>query len=283
MIASAVQRLGGFRSLEVGYMEFSRPTIEEAVEKLKAGGYEKIVFVNTPGLMMRSSHSLYDVPGILSGIVSKHADIELIYARPGVDFSLLSDVFVKRINHVLGRQYPSAQREPQRAVPGYGVVLVAHGDIPLEHLQSGKSMMDGAEGHIEAWSEMVRGWPRTESNDPLYFDTLRLEKLIREKGGYENLEVGNLEFSSPSLLECVDKVAGRGARKIHFLGGTGFMDRSSHTLIDIPAAIDKLRRQRPGIEMTYACPDIGLVCDDLAYMIARKANEAMITGEVRIK
>jgi sirohydrochlorin ferrochelatase len=268
--------------LEVGYMEFSRPTIEEAVEKLKARGYEKIVFVNTPGLMMRSSHSLYDVPGILRGIAAKYADTRLFYARPGIDFGLMSDVFVKRINHVLGRQYPSVHHEPQQATEGFGVVLIAHGDIPLEHLQSGKNMMGNAEEHIEAWSEMVRGWPRTESNDPLYFDTLRLEKLIREKGGYDNIEVGNLEFSSPSLLECVDKVMNRGAKKICFIGGTGFMDRSSHTLIDIPGAVEKLRRMRPGVEMSYIYPDIGLICEDLAQMIVKKANEAMISGEVRI-
>ena len=42
---------------ELGYLDFARPTIAEAVHALAGRGHRNIVVVCTPGLMMRSSHS----------------------------------------------------------------------------------------------------------------------------------------------------------------------------------------------------------------------------------
>jgi len=58
-------------------------------------------------------------------------------------------------------------------------------------------------------------------------------------------------------------------------GGTGFFDRSSHTLIDIPEAIERLKGRHPAIEITYVYPDIGLVKDDLARAIVFKIERAI--------
>ncbi len=41
LISSAVKRAGGFSHFEMGYMEFSSPTIEEAVQKLASRGLKR--------------------------------------------------------------------------------------------------------------------------------------------------------------------------------------------------------------------------------------------------
>jgi sirohydrochlorin cobaltochelatase len=275
-IMSSFRRIGGYRHLELGYMEFAKPTVEEAVQKLEQQGVKRIVFVNAPGIMMRSSHSLIDVPHILSEIKKGHPDLKMVYAPPGIDFDQMADVFIKRMDDALGKRVDNKKIPSGNFNEDWGVVLIAHGDVPLDYLQN--SRMGITEKHIEKWSDMVRNWPRNEENDPLYFDTLKLEERIREKVAYE-VEVGNLEFSSPTLQEALDKLTERGVEKVYFMGGTGFVDRSSHTLADIPAAIAKLKEDNPDVEIEYIYPNIDLVCDDLTLMLVEKVNQAIKNGD----
>jgi sirohydrochlorin ferrochelatase len=125
----------------------------------------------------------------------------------------------------------------------------------------------------------VRDWPRTEANDPNYYDTLVLKTKLLEMFWPMPLEIGYMEFARPSIDESFDRLSSAGVKKVIVLGGTGFFDRSSHTLIDIPEAIDRLKKRRPDVEITYAYPDIGLVKDDLTRAIVFKIERAL-GGEV---
>ncbi|MGZ4893169.1 MAG: sirohydrochlorin chelatase [Halobacteriota archaeon] len=272
-VLRSFRRIGGYRHLEIGYMEFSKPTIEDAVQKLEKQGVKRVLFVNAPGIMMRSSHSLIDIPRILRGIKKGHSDLEMIYTPPGVIFDEMADVFIKRMDDALGKQVEHKEIPSGNFNEDWGVVLIAHGDVPIGYRQSSKKM-EMTEKHIDTWSDMVRDWPRNEENDPLYFDTLELEKHIKEKVGYE-IEIGNLEFSSPSLQEALNKLMDRGVEKVYFMGGTGFMDRSCHTLVDIPEALAKLKEDNPGVEIEYIHPNIDQVCDDLTLMLVEKVNQAI--------
>lgn len=273
-IKDSIQQCGDIKHLEVGYMEFSSPTIAEAIEKIANEGVKKIILVNSPGIFMRSSHSLLDIPPLIEQIQSTHPDLELIYAPPGGFLEEIADVIIKRINNALNKTCPECQIKNVRIPEEYGVVLIAHGDVPLSYLE--KKNMNMAEEHIEKWSEMVRKWPRDEKNDPLSHDTQILENYIKEKGGYNNFEIGNLEFATPTLEEALKKVLEQGADKIIFIGGTGFMDRSSHSLVDIPEAIQKLQKKYPSVEMIYQSPNIDLVCPELAQIITSKVEKMIL-------
>ena len=272
-IKDSIKKCGNIKHLEIGYLEFSSPTIEEAVEKLAGNGIKKMVLVNSPGIFMRSSHSILDVPALIDGIQAKHKDLKLNYAPPGGFLEEIADVIVKRIDNALNKPCEECQIKPMHIPEEYGVVLIAHGDVPLSYLE--KKNMNMAEQHIEKWSEMVRNWPRDEKNDPLLHDTLILEKHIKERSGYQNFEIGNMEFASPTLEEALEKVLNSGVEKVIFIGGTGFMDRSSHTLIDIPEAIDKLQKSHPNVKMSYIKPNIDIVCAELANMIVNKVKKAI--------
>lgn len=271
-IERAVGDLGGFKHLEVGYMEFASPTIEEAVEKLMDHGLNKIMVVNSPGLFMRSSHSLIDVPEILGEVKSKYPDLELTYAPPGGFLEEIADIMVKKIDTALGKPYPECEIRPEMPPGDYGVLIVAHGDVPLDYLD--KKNMENAEEHVEKWSEMVRNWPRDEENDPLLHDTHLLKEFIKEKGGYGNFEVGNLEFAPPTLEESLEKVLKRGAKRVLFVGGTGFMDRSSHSMVDIPEAVEKLQKIHPEVNMNYLEPDLDIICQDIAVLMVSKLKNS---------
>lgn len=278
-LADEVRRAGGIKHLEVAYLDFSRPTIEEAVQKLEDNGIKEIIFVNTPGLMMRSSHSLLDIPGNLKDIALRYKGLRFIYAKPGIISSDIPDALIKKINYGLGKPVAKKRVDCVKKYGDIGVILIAHGDVPHDFIRANKGIMKDSEEHVEKWSEMVRNWPRNEDNDPLLYDTMKLVKMIKERGGFDNLEVGNLEFASPSVKEAYEKVISRGAQKVIFLGGTGFFDRSSHTLIDIPETIEKLKMIRPDIELTYVYPDIDLVLGELVSAILAKIDDALRSGE----
>ena len=67
-------------------------------------------------------------------------------------------------------------------------------------------------------------------------------------------------------------------KRVIVAGGTGFFDRSSHTLIDIPEAIKHLRQRNPEMEVTYAYPDVDLVKDELARAIVYNVERASDPG-----
>lgn len=272
-LADAVRNAG--YDVELGYLDFARPTIAEAVKTLAGKGHRKIVVACTPGLMMRSSHSLIDVPNALKEIKSSRTELDIIYAKPGIQYELIARAMGKKINVALGQDSPGALTLSKAAHPGTAVVLVAHGDVPRDFNIKNMDVMKEAEEHSAKWSETVRNWPRTESNDPLYYDSLVLITKLREMFWPMPLEIGYMEFARPTIDESFDKLTSSGVKKVIVLGGTGFFDRSSHTLIDIPEAIDRLKKRRLDVEITYAYPDIGLVKDDLARAVVFKVERAL--------
>ena len=276
-IMGCFKRIGGYQHVELSYMEFVKPTIEEAVQKLEEQGVKRILFLNVLGIMMRSSHSLIDIPSILREIREGHPDLEMTYAPPGVDFDAIADVLIKRMDSALGKHVESKKIPSGTFRNDWGVVLIAHGDVPLEYHQRSKQMETTGK-HIDQWSNMVRNWPRNEENDPLHHDTIELEKHIKEKAGYE-IAIGNLQFSPPTLQEALDKLTARGVKKVYFMGGTSCMGRSSHTLVDIPKALAQLKEANPDVELEYIYPNIDQVCDDLSLMLVEKANRAIKDGE----
>jgi hypothetical protein len=218
----------------------------------------------------------------LGEVKSRYPDLELTYAPPGGFLEEIADVMVKKIDTALGKPCPECEIRPEMPQGDYGMLIIAHGDVPLDYLD--KKNMENAEEHVEKWSDMVRNWPRDEENDPLLHDTSLLEKFIGKKGGYDNFEVGNLEFASPTLEEALEKVLKRGVKWVLFVGGTGFMDRSSHSMVDLPEAIEKLQKIHPEVELIYAEPDLDLVCRDLVnLMVLKVKNSYLVNNDVIIK
>ncbi len=111
-------RVAGY-DVEIGYLDFALPTIAEAVAALKVRGHKKIIFANSPGLMMRSSHSLIDIPAVLETIRAKEPDLELIYAKPGGPLPLIARAIGKKINAALGESYVSVTACAERFPPGH--------------------------------------------------------------------------------------------------------------------------------------------------------------------
>ena len=276
-LASVLQTAG--YDVAIGYLDFALPTISNAAKALISKGHKKIVFACAPGLMMRSSHSLIDVPEVLRELKESNPGIEMIYARPGIPYELIVKAFLKKINVEMGIPAEREQLNLKANHPGTGVVLVAHGDVPHDFITKNIGVMQEAEKHAHHWSEMVKQWPRSEENDPNYYDTIVLKVKLRELFWPVPLEVGYMEFASPDIDEAFEKLLVTGPKKVIISGGTAFFGRSSHSLLDIPEAIDRLKARYPGVDIVYAHPDEGLVMGELAKAVSFKVEQAL-NGDV---
>lgn len=79
-----------------------------------------------------------------------------------------------------------------------------------------------------------------------------LARQVRRQRPGLAVEIGNLELAEPSLDTAFDRLTGGGAREITAVPLLLF--RARHAKHDIPAALDRLRRQRPQVTLRYGAP-----------------------------
>jgi hypothetical protein len=97
---------------------------------------------------MKSSRSLIDVPHILREIKKGRPDLAMIYTPPGVACDAMADVFIKRMDYALGKRVESKKIPSGNFSEDWGVVLIAHGDVPIDYCQNSKKM-ELTEKHID--------------------------------------------------------------------------------------------------------------------------------------
>lgn len=81
------QRLPG-RSVESGFLEFARPTIQDGMEKLIASGARRILAL--PGMLFAAGHVKNDLPWEMQNFAAGHGDLQVKFGRDlAVDLKLL--------------------------------------------------------------------------------------------------------------------------------------------------------------------------------------------------
>lgn len=166
-----------------------------------------------------------------------------------------------------------------------GVILVGHGGIPkdcpqelvtrLKRLEAQRRAAKAAPTQEELELDMkIRRWPRTGATDP-YQPGLEAvaEQLKRHLDG-ALCAVAYNEFCAPTLEESVEELIKKGATHIT-VATTMFTPGGSHSEIEIPEILDRLRMQHPSVELRYAWPfDLGLAASMLAEQILRFSEGA---------
>jgi sirohydrochlorin ferrochelatase len=162
---------------------------------------------------------------------------------------------------------PSIRKLRGMKVKKIGIVIAAHGDIPLDY------DMGKAEEMIEKISEMVRKLPRNidKINDPSKLETENLAKKLREKLGIP-VEVGYSEFCSPSIPETVKQLSDTGVEKIIVV--PLFFTHCKHTEKDIPKILEEVKKQVENVEIEYADPLI----EEIAEVLAGKIRKTIKKG-----
>jgi sirohydrochlorin ferrochelatase len=147
------------------------------------------------------------------------------------------------------------------------VILAMHGSPPKDfpprelgeffglhaRMESAPRSMDAASR--ERYAELdhkIRSWKRTPENDPFYAGSLALAGKLAETSGMETRLAFN-EFCDPALDEAVRQAVAEGASRIVVV--TPMMTAGGeHAEREIPAELERMRGEFPGIDLLYAWP-----------------------------
>ena len=145
-----------------------------------------------------------------------------------------------------------------------GVVLVGHGGIPtdcpselvtkLKRLEgqrrSTKLPMSAEEREVDA---TIRRWPRTRQTDPYQYGLEELAHALQPLLKDVLFALAYNEFCAPTLEESVEDLIQKGATQIT-VATTMFTPGGSHSEIEIPEIVGRLKEKHPRVEIRYAWP-----------------------------
>lgn len=170
-------------------------------------------------------------------------------------------------------------REPSHR----SVILVGHGapaaDCPrelvvrLKTLESqrraaGTSAMSEEERELDA---RVRGWPRTDDNDPYRAGIEQLARALGERLPSATVTAAYNEFCAPSLDDAVAAAVAGGAIEVAIVPSM-LTPGGVHSEREIPEAIERLQARYPDVDLTYAWP---FEVDEIAQLLAEHVRRAI--------
>ncbi|MCC6140281.1 MAG: CbiX/SirB N-terminal domain-containing protein [Nitrospira sp.] len=166
------------------------------------------------------------------------------------------------------------------AVVVRGVILVGHGGVPKGCPQDVVTKLKRLEGqrrvaHLPPSAEemeldaKIRQWPRTPETDPYQAGLEAVAAQLQAGLGDVLFAVAYNEFCAPTLEASVEELVKKGATRIT-VATTMFTPGGSHSEVEIPEILGRLRPQYPGVELRYAWPfDLQLVANTLAEQVKR--------------
>jgi sirohydrochlorin ferrochelatase len=106
------------RRLEAGFLEFERPTIGEAIDRLVDSGARRIVVV--PAMLMAAGHVKNDVPSEIAESRSRHPSVVFHMARPLDIHPALIELCVVRFREAIADLDPKPLDETMLLLVGRG-------------------------------------------------------------------------------------------------------------------------------------------------------------------
>jgi sirohydrochlorin cobaltochelatase len=159
-----------------------------------------------------------------------------------------------------------------------GVILVGHGGIPMGCPQELVTKLKRLEAQRRAakmppspeeleLDTKIRQWPRTPETDPYQSGLEAVAAQLRANLGEVLFAVAYNEFCAPTLEESVKELIQKGATHIT-VATTMFTPGGSHSEVEIPEILERLRKQYPDIVLRYAWPfDMNLIAVMLATQV----------------
>ena len=164
-----------------------------------------------------------------------------------------------------------------------GVILVGHGAIPKDYPRElvtklktleARRRANGAEPTAEELDldRRIRQWPRTAENDPYQAGLEALSAHLKALLHGEHFAIAYNEFCAPTVEEAVEQMSQAGITAITVVPSM-LTPGGSHSEIEIPESLERLRVRYPHIDVRYAWPfDLPTVATMLATQLQRFAS-----------
>lgn len=162
----------------------------------------------------------------------------------------------------------------------HGIILVGHGGLPkdlprdlpakLKASEAKRRVIGGAPTAEEREMDTrIRRWPRTRDTDPYQAGLEALAAHLRPSLNGAAFAIAYNEFCAPAVDEAVEQMIASGVTTITVVPSM-LTPGGSHSEIEIPETLDRLRALHPHIDLRYAWPfDLGQVASMLASQLNR--------------
>jgi sirohydrochlorin cobaltochelatase len=164
-----------------------------------------------------------------------------------------------------------------------GVILVGHGGIPKDCPRDLIMRLKRLEGQrrdsgMPVSSEereldhRIRHWPRNQQNDPYEAGLRTLASRLEPLLSGRLFTLAYNEYCTPTLEEAAADLIRQGTNDITIIT-TMFTPGGSHSEIEIPEILARLRQAHPNVTLRYAWPfDLDLVAGMLAEQLNQKTG-----------
>lgn len=155
------------------------------------------------------------------------------------------------------------------------LVLVGHGGVPKDlprrwvremkqlYRRAGEGDEDARAAAVEL-EQRIRHHPRTDETDPYGAGLRALAARLRAHLADWRVVVAYNEFCAPTIEEAIGTVIAEGATEIRVVT-TMITPGGSHSEVDIPEALSRVRAAHPGVHVQFVWP---LDLDRVAQMYA---------------
>ncbi len=168
----------------------------------------------------------------------------------------------------------------QSLKPQRGVILVGHGAIPKDYPRElvtklktleARRRASGSESTAEEidLDRRIRQWPRTSETDPYQAGFEALSTQLKPLLNGERFAIAYNEFCAPTVEDALEEMIQVGVTMITVVPSM-LTPGGSHSEIEIPESLDRLRARFPRIDIRYAWPfDLSAVARMLASQLQR--------------
>lgn len=305
MVAAHAARLRsvfGFVHVAVGYLNYCKPSIEEAVADCIAHGAERIIV--SPYFLVSGKFVTVDLPARMEKVTTQYPRVEFVMAQalgetPAMDDavqSLLRGSTPVRQWQEQALDAAKLRCEKREDCPLYGTPMcrvstpegngaekgsvVEHYQPYADHLPINSRGFNVAPVRQDTSVEelprrkyksgvlmVLHGSPRPEANRP----ARHIATQLRCSGNFDYAEVAYLECNEPAIP---DALAAADASKVsHLRVVPYFLHLGRHQVIDVPDLLAEADTQYPDMEVTL-CNPVG-TSPILAQALLRRIDEVM--------
>ncbi|HEY3333351.1 MAG TPA: CbiX/SirB N-terminal domain-containing protein [Capsulimonadaceae bacterium] len=256
-LAEHAQRLRApniFGAVELGYLNYTEPSFEHAVDRIAALGLSQIIvapFFLVPGYFVSVS-----LPRQIKSVSARHPGIEMIVADSlGVDDRLADALLASAAKPKPRERWRDGLSvDPDLCLirddcPIHGTAYCPTPARPAAGTRTTTAVLDRPRATttpVTALLVLVHGSPKEEANETMF----AVVDIVRSRKRFDIVKVGFMECNSPTIGEAVDACVDAGATSI--IATPYFLHMGNHVASDLPDAIDDASVRHPNVEFAMS-------------------------------
>ncbi len=250
-----------YRTVEVGYLNYSEPPFETAVERCRAAGARQI-FV-APYFLVSGKFVKLDLPARIEENRARFPELEFFLADAVLDSPDMADAILEKADEA---RPPERWRDDLNSAPDF---CQARSDCPLYETPSCPRGPNAAPRAADSTANsasvarektptptappadsastallvMVHGSPRPESNTDVY----TILERVRATRRYGQVQAGFMECNEPDIPTAIDQCVAGGAQRV--IAVPYFLHTGKHVANDLPGLLETACGRHPRVEI----------------------------------